>query len=342
MKVDNEVAAPIRSAKLRSWGQIICEDLPFVNLIYDMLFDVLPSPDGVKDTLNLIGLIDALVVGLALAILTSCSFDENISTDQRFVSSEDESLSGYHSLYNSGTTNIIHKNGATVSAKYAYNSFMGVIFLFVSLLCVLATYLDFSNKNFSAKYSKGDGELKFAAWWWYARFAVFLSFATLVAGIIFSSGSLAYVVLMKFPDYHVSRHGTLAYSYYYPYGCYLLSSSALLGIILISIVLLGLGTKESFKLQRELDKEEEEEVSKGVYAIERDKWKTLLEKKTQLPEKEINNLLDALQYTRVCYQDRFQLSKEDLKELGLFRLGHALQVLRAIGEKKDADDSKQE
>jgi hypothetical protein len=133
----------------RRWFKVICEDIPFINLVYDLLFDAIPSMDGVKDTLNLLGLIDALVLGFSLSVLTSCDFYELTDADNRFMTREDDSLSGYHDLYDNPNL-----SGAIIgspSSQYAFNSYTSIICLFVSLICVLVTYLDLSNKNFAGR-----------------------------------------------------------------------------------------------------------------------------------------------------------------------------------------------
>jgi hypothetical protein len=311
--------------KTRLWREIICEDVPFVNLVYDLLFDALPTPDGVKDALNLIGLIDALFIGLVVGILTSCSYDETILADERFMTESPDFPVGYHHLYMTSTINQVRDGGPSLSAKYAFNAYMGIVFFFVSLLSDLAAYLDFSNKDFSK-------EIKFIVWWSYARYCIFISFATLIFGIFYSAATIVYVIYMKFPDYKVARHGVLGYSMHYPYGNYLTVSLPLLIVLGISLFLLGLGTKNSYRLQREMDLEEECVLATGVYQAERDQWTSLLKDQTRLFPDDISSLVSNLETGRVYFEDRKHLTEQHLIDLGVTRLGDRLNLLSVIHE----------
>jgi hypothetical protein len=225
---------------------VICEDIPFINLVYDLLFDAIPSMDGVKDTLNLLGLIDALVLGFSLSVLTSCDFYELTDADNRFMTREDDSLSGYHDLYDNPNL-----SGAIIgspSSQYAFNSYTSIICLFVSLICVLVTYLDLSNKNFAGR-CQYEINLEFRVWWLYSRYSILLGFGCLIAGVWYSASCILQVLLVKYPDYHVASTGTLGFSPVSPYGYFLTVGSAIVSLIGVSIILIGLGTRATYAQQ---------------------------------------------------------------------------------------------
>ena len=45
--------------------------VPIVNMLYDLLFDEIPSPENIKDILNLVGLVDALMLSIIITFLTA-------------------------------------------------------------------------------------------------------------------------------------------------------------------------------------------------------------------------------------------------------------------------------
>ena len=50
--------------------------IPGVNTIHDLLFDVPPTPEQIKEMLNTLGLIGALLFSIAVALPTSLDFEE--------------------------------------------------------------------------------------------------------------------------------------------------------------------------------------------------------------------------------------------------------------------------
>jgi hypothetical protein len=324
-KANNSLSRP---PSKRKWLQVICEDIPFINLFYDLLFDVIPCMDGVKDTLNLLGLIDALILGFSLSVFTSCDYDELSASDERFMRAEaDGSLSGYYHLYHLPALSGVFIGSP--SSQYAFQSYTSIICQFVSLICVLVTYLDLSNKNFSGL-SKYEVDSKFRVWWMYARYSILLGFVCLIAGIWFSAASLFQVLIMKYPDYHVARTGDLAWSSLFPYGCFLAVGITIVSLIGLSILLIGLGTRATYAEQRRSELVEYHDCEAGgVYAEDRVNWETMLRTQTSIPEVELTDFLKRLTQERVRFGDRRQLGDEHLLELNLSRLGYRLQVLRA-------------
>ncbi len=58
---------------------------PFVNLIYDFLYDKEPSVGAVKDIMNAQGLVCALLLGVVMAMPSSVTFEELTAANLRYV-----------------------------------------------------------------------------------------------------------------------------------------------------------------------------------------------------------------------------------------------------------------
>jgi len=60
--------------------------LPFFNFIYDLfLDDSSPSPEGVKNLLDILGLLNALLLGAIVSVFTCVGFGDLTDADTRFT-----------------------------------------------------------------------------------------------------------------------------------------------------------------------------------------------------------------------------------------------------------------
>jgi hypothetical protein len=60
--------------------------VPFINFIYDLfLDDSMPSAEGVKNLLDILGLLNALLFGAIVTVFTCVSFNDLTEADNRFM-----------------------------------------------------------------------------------------------------------------------------------------------------------------------------------------------------------------------------------------------------------------
>jgi hypothetical protein len=315
--------------KSRPLWRIIVEDIPFVNLIYDLIFDTNPHPDGLKDALNLIGLIDALILGFALSMLTSIDYQELLDADNRFMDpSVNNDPLGYHEYYESkefGTT-------GSVSAIFAFNIYMAILFMFVSLIIVLLIYLDYVNKSFDAR-TKDDQSTLYTSWWKYAKYCLLLCFLACVFGLWYAASAVKWIIFVKYPDYYVAIHGKTNGEEEYTYGSYMKLGNAIIVLLVPVGLFLGFGTRNRYKKGRKLELLEEKAITASNIQRDLINWKQLLYSDLCKPISEpkvLEEFLESVISERIMFKHKHHLTDEHLKTMGISRLGHRLVLLEAF------------
>lgn len=325
-----KVHSELQDDKVRPLKLIILQDVPIINFVFDLVFDAIPTEEGLKDVMNLVGLIDALVLGFVLGMFTSVDFGELTDADSRFMYGGDNGeYKGYTELY--ATNFPVSKSGGRPSAFLAQQLMQSIVPLFVSLVSVLVIYMDFSNKNFVGK-SKFKSDKLFEAWWKYAKWAFILCLLTCLAGLFFASSCILVLIMIKFPDSWVAEHGEAnGNSPFYPYGWYLTTSVPIILIIAVVAILLGLGTRERYSTERELIHTDKLVMEEQEAAENNKKWEDLLNQaKGYIEKTEINELLEEIASSRILFDQRGDLDKEDLAALGVYRLGDRLLYLSLL------------
>ncbi len=320
----------VQSDKARSLKLVILQDVPIINFVFDLIFDAIPTEEGLKDVMNLIGLIDALVLGFVLGMFTSVDFGELTDADNRFMYGGDSGeYKGYKELYKSNFP--VSMESGMPSAYIAAQLMQSIVPLFVSLVSILVIYMDFSNKNFIGK-SKFQSDKLFEAWWKYAKWAFILCLLTCLAGLFFASSCILGMIMIKFPDRWVDEHGeSNGSSSRYPYGWYISISVPIILIIAVVAIVLGLGTRERYAVERELTRIDKLIMEDEEALQNHKKWEDLLFlAKGHIEESEIKELLEEISSSRILFDQRGDLEKDDLQLLGVYRLGDRLLYLSII------------
>ena len=87
--VVHELRAASHALKWYEW-------FPFANLVYEFLYDAPPAIVSVKEIMNALGLVCALLLGVVITLPSSVSFDELVEANQRFATEPE--LLGYVNL----------------------------------------------------------------------------------------------------------------------------------------------------------------------------------------------------------------------------------------------------
>ena len=330
----NEPNATSTRDRMNAILRIISREVPLINLVYDLIFDEMKS-DGLKDMLNLIGLVDALMLGFSLSVLTSVGFDELIAQDNRyFDESTDPSLNGYYELYHNGDrfSWASDKHGSP-SSIYAFYTYTSIALLFASLMVTVLIYLDFSSKKFSGK-TQQECDRLLALWWDYAKYCVLLCFISTVTGVWFAISTVESIMIIKFPDYYVERTGKLGSmdQNNSSYGaCYGISVTIYIVFFVFCICGLGLGTRAKFIEEDQIELRERTRNIK-FYGEEQNNWKSVFESCTEdeLPQWEIDDLVETLIKEGVVFKYRMHVTDEQLTAIGIFRTGHRIIILLKI------------
>lgn len=173
----------------RTFIQRLLEEMPIINVIYDLLFDDAPGLDQIKDALNTTGILSALVLSVALTVPSSYSYDELDAFVARFEDGGvyndagcDASVGEFRlGLLITDTVNSISFSGATI---------------FMVTMCYVSIC--------SSKPS--ELSIEYTAWWRYIRWLLFTAFVSTFLSVFYVYLMLKDVVIVSFPDYYVMKH----------------------------------------------------------------------------------------------------------------------------------------
>lgn len=309
----------------RSWFTVIVQDVPAINLVYDLLFDSVPTENGLKDALNLLGLVDALLLGLIISVMTSISYDELIAADLRFTDPESDP-NGYYKLFKSNKFWPAAEAFGSPSSAFAYGSFLSVTLMFVALMTVILTFLDFTNKNFEGKTKRESNQL-FESWWYFARFVVFSAlFETIYGTVIMANSTLIPLLAVKYPDYYVAAYGKLKQLQKYPFGEFS-NIAASVFILYGCIALLGLGTRNRFIMERQLRKRNNNQRDNECDAKNKKDWEELFASALDvIPKEDLDGFIESLVEEKFPCDLRHLLSAERIKSLGMYTMGYQAKI----------------
>ena len=204
------------------------ENVPLVNLIYDIFVVTAEmNKDSVEKLCNILGLINALLLGAVLTLMTGVSYDDNVSIDQRFTSGGYESY--WYKYYNQPPSVVMFNMVGNSLVMF----FLGIIIivyvyadgipkmnapvkrLYLQKLKKRVTELTNKMNVEFAEPDKFDVHLEtylFNAWWKVAKIGVFACFCTSFIGIVYASLACQVLFAMLYPDPYIEEHGDICYS----------------------------------------------------------------------------------------------------------------------------------
>mmetsp|Transcript_10211 Transcript_10211/g.16871 ORF Transcript_10211/g.16871 Transcript_10211/m.16871 type:complete len:410 (-) Transcript_10211:134-1363(-) len=316
--------------------------VPGINLFYDLLFDETPSPENIKDLLNLVGLVDALMISIVITYLTAVEYDEMIQLDERFMILPEGNKTGYYDAYYTDGSGLRFNSDAAPSTRFGIECANSMAFLFSSLCLTLMAYTDLVNKNFDGETEAKTAELVHA-WWKYARIGIFFSVIATVFGVCICMGFTTFCISTKFPDYYVEEHGETTTGLNELYGQSSLVIDLAWGVFFFSLISLGFGTFSRFKLGEKHNEEIERDLNNTVMTRSHKQWSALFELTPEVKEyftsyKE--QYVTLLVVQRVDFADRAVITDDQLSKLQIDLIGHRIKMLEmfsdpSLGEKVD-------
>lgn len=309
--------------------KFVLQHTPILNLLYD-LFDETPSVDAIKEYLNLIGLVDALMLGMAVTFITAASYQDLLDTDKRYLERPGVGENdGYYELYKSSYGRTLFDD-LPPSAKFSYHCYLAVGSLASGLFMAVLTYVDLVNKNFSSTSRVREEELV-AAWWLYARYVCLIAFGLTLCGAIESIAITLDIVVMVFPDYYVEKHGDLKKIHARsPYSLAVVVIYGIWATFGIALVLLGLGTKNRFYHSLPYENQEIRELQ-SVFSVNSKKhWEDFFNSSTEIKDYfhfYREEYLDMFESSRFDFNDRMEVSDAQLQDIGITLTGHRIKLL---------------
>ena len=156
--------------------------VPVLNFLWDVFFDIPPTPEQLVGTLNLMGLVSALLLSIIGGMPFAYGHDDYIAGIARMNNSTflDWRTGETHAA---GTHNV----GDHVYQAFTRNFAFGYVALASGLIMVIVIYLFMAHTSFRGP----DGRMNTAMlveWWKYARYVTFFCIVITVLGIV-----LAYI-----------------------------------------------------------------------------------------------------------------------------------------------------
>ena len=178
-----------RALAIRSF----CHQVPFFNILYVFLFDGAPDEDEVREILNTMILLSALIVTVVVTFVTSFEVDEITKWKQNFDANglmECLQLNSKHDegFFEEWYEYFVRDTSSAIACSSA------------SCLSLVMFYMVSTNLNFNVE----DNEGVYHVWWRYARWIVGCALIGLCFAILFMFYSIIDLYVIKFPDYYVS------------------------------------------------------------------------------------------------------------------------------------------
>ena len=169
------------------------EAFPFTTLWAELLFNIRPTFTPVKEALNVMALINALLLTVVMAIPVGVPRADLDAANQLFV---DPSFNP--SVW---FTRVIQPQYGLLSNAIADNYTLAACTLAASLVSIILMYM------FGSVTELEEDDL-FLIWWWFTRWLFLAQIALTVAGIAYAFGAFFYLELMKFDGLD---EGTICY-----------------------------------------------------------------------------------------------------------------------------------
>ena len=210
--------------------------LPIINLIFDFMFYSVPTQDAVKEIMNALGLVDALLLAVVMAIPSSVDHAEldeaNYNFGSPFLDNSDNHLNkwsnfdrlnhpkyGWNNHRDSPVEATYVNKFGTKSNQLAWVLAGSSGALICALLNVVLTYFFLSMSNFSANEDGEEEEIvaaefdesgfvkpkerketSWTVWWQITKWLIAGQFISTAVGVVLSFIALMVLMDIKFPD----------------------------------------------------------------------------------------------------------------------------------------------
>ena len=323
-----------------NWLVATCKYVPYLNSIYDLLVDNTPDEDAVKDLLNLIGLIDALMLGVIFSVVTGVDFESTTEADERFMNpNPDPKKNGYHELYESNDFFRVSEEFGSPSSRFMLDVTVGIAFLFDSLIIILLTYMDLVNKNFDANSPSKRNKL-LTSWWYSGRFLVIGALVTTYYGVVNAISSAIPLIILNIPDYWVEKHGEISQAMNSPYGHsqYMIDTGWI--ALHFAMIFMGIGTGMRYYEEDKQQKDSELARQSRIMKESQGRWEIILKgKDVDMYFSDVaDEYIAIFEDNWVDFNDRGLLTDQNLKDLGIECVGHRVKLLSLFASSSNEDD----
>jgi hypothetical protein len=184
--------------------------IPVLNLVHDF-FDSAPSVAGIQLIMNIVVLVDALVLGIALGLPTAMGgYDSALALIARFNGQGDGSefynewcVKHYGEYYHNWADD---ECGWSMMMSFTSQATLAASLIGGSILCMVAMYTFFSVSSFDGPNEEATRAM-IEVWWRPVLVSVLASIFMTAAGIMYMFGAVKMVATFQFPDYFLDQEG---------------------------------------------------------------------------------------------------------------------------------------
>jgi hypothetical protein len=194
--------------------------IPFVNVFFDGV-DSTPALEDLYNLLNLLLLVDALMISLAIGFPGIYGYDDLIEAVARFngaAGDDDEyDINRYYHQWCMKTQNTNgdfpkDKCGWALIQAFTYQSTLSISMLGGAMLGCLVIYLCLCISDWDGP--KDDSAYNMLREWWKpTQLGLYWCFFLSVAGIMYCFGAVRYVGMITYPGYYIDYYGKFKSEY---------------------------------------------------------------------------------------------------------------------------------
>jgi hypothetical protein len=166
----------------------ICHQLPLLNIFYVFLFDGAPQESEVRDILNTMILLSALIVTVVVSYVTSFEVDEiknwkaTFESDGIYACLGEDIFTEWYGYFIRDSCNAI--------------GFSSACCLSLVMFYIVSSNLEFNIEDY-------NGFETYHIWWRYARWIICTSVIGLILSLLYMFYAIMDLYIIKFPDYYL-------------------------------------------------------------------------------------------------------------------------------------------
>jgi len=212
--------------------------------------------------MDILGLVNALMLGVVISILTANSYEDMLAVDERYAT--DPQLAKYWNTWYDLPPSVMFQ-------RDIYNS---MIFLFVCLITIIFMYADSLAKipadgTDETEEEKKVNMEKFSCWWEYAKWGIMVCIYLTGTGIIYAIFAGQDIQYIKYVDYYLLDYGKISYTDPHDTVGYASSTFRVTFGVAACIVILACGFGTAAKYSREDDDEYHLHLAEAIDTLEK-------------------------------------------------------------------------
>lgn len=312
--------------------------VPFVNLIYD-IFDEDPTLNSIKELLNLIGLVNALLIALSLTIMTAVDYETFEDAQIRFFNNAttDGEYNGYYEWrkeYNGQGR--LRSDFNSLGALFVNNCVDSTMLFLGAFAIALLSYLDLVSKNFDAETERRSLKLV-SKWWMFMKLPILVSVIMSFFGAFICASAMLPLIYANVPDIYIEEHGDISTNYRespYGYANYVINTVGNTSFW-VTLFFLSFATGLVFHERHKQNKRIAKSLEGEILIQSKKQWEDFFNRSdiSEYFHYYKKEYIEIFNDAQLDFNDRAIVSDENLIKLGINLTGHRVKLLHLFSEK---------